>query len=191
MNIFICRHGETLWNKSKKYQGQLNSELTDKGLLQAHKIGNFLLEHNIKHLYTTPLDRAVQTTKIVSEIIDVKYKIIENLKEIDFGLFQGSLRSTIKEEYADFFKNRSGHEVTTKYPNGESFIDVINRVDNINNELFKHKKNVAIIGHNFINKAIRGYLCNLSSEESYCLKQNNNDIVHYDLIKKSEILYTT
>ena len=60
-SLVLVRHGETEWNLSGKMQGHQNSDLTPKGIEQAHQTGLALKGLNIEIIYSSDLGRAIQT----------------------------------------------------------------------------------------------------------------------------------
>lgn len=188
MNIFLCRHGETEWNLNKRYQGQLDSKLTEKGEKQAYLLGEFLESKKIDVIYSSPLGRALTTSSIVSNLINKPIIIMDELKEISFGSFHGLNREDVKKTHKHFFTKRVGEEVTTKYPMGESFHDIILRSNSINFNKMMYQ-NITIIGHNFINKSIRKNILDIPITTAYQLNQKNSEVIYINTIKNSEERY--
>ncbi|MCI2284085.1 histidine phosphatase family protein [Colwellia sp. MSW7] len=62
--LYLARHGETLWNRTRRLQGQLDSELTDLGNLQSAQIADELVTKNIQLIISSPLGRAVKSATI-------------------------------------------------------------------------------------------------------------------------------
>ena len=71
--LILVRHGESEWNRAGRIQGQVNSPLTDLGIDQAKAIRDHLsgiLLNQELEIYTSPLDRAIQTAEIIAQGID-------------------------------------------------------------------------------------------------------------------------
>ena len=66
-SIMFVRHGETLWNQQRRYQGQADSPLSELGLAQAELVGKFLSSRRIDAVYTSDLGRAVQTADCIAK----------------------------------------------------------------------------------------------------------------------------
>ena len=82
MNIYLLRHGETEYNKQKRYQGTLDIPLSAEGLARLQKA-----PISPKVVYISPLIRARHTAEILFP--DAKLVEVEDLKEMCFGVFQG------------------------------------------------------------------------------------------------------
>ena len=94
INIYIVRHGQTDWNVEGRYAGRKNVPLNKKGILQANEIKERLKEIKFDKVYSSPLDRALKTTQIISKnniIID------ERIVERSNGKLEGKLKSEIVE----------------------------------------------------------------------------------------------
>jgi probable phosphoglycerate mutase len=158
--IFLCRHGETVWNKIGKYQGWKNSPLSDLGKEQAEKVANCLKNQEISQIYSSPLGRAQQTSQIIKDEISLEKSIIHinAMKEVNFGDIEGHPKEEVHHEYSDFFKKRDKSKQSTffiQYPNGESYLDAYLRVlKPILGITAKTRTNIALVAHQGINRLI-------------------------------------
>ncbi|TWX48082.1 histidine phosphatase family protein [Colwellia hornerae] len=98
INFYLTRHGETQWNKIGKFQGQLDSPLTDKGYRQADGIAKQLINHNIDLIVSSTLPRAKSTAEICQVTVDCPLNFAPALIERDFGLWQGKAIDEVKSE---------------------------------------------------------------------------------------------
>ncbi|GHE89022.1 histidine phosphatase family protein [Thalassotalea profundi] len=87
--LYLARHGETQWNKLHRFQGQLDSKLTELGEQQSLQLGVTLSENDIDCIISSPLGRAVATAKICQQELNVETEIEVNLSERDLGQWQG------------------------------------------------------------------------------------------------------
>ena len=108
-NLYIVRHGQTEWNVLEKFQGQLNSPLTENGIKKVEKTAEKLQNIKFDAVYTSELERTVKTAEIILEKnnFEKKKKVEEKLKlkklselnEIYFGKWQGMDFKEIFEKY--------------------------------------------------------------------------------------------
>ena len=106
MKLILLRHGESLWNLENRFTGWQDVPLTSTGVLEANFAGKQLLKENAKimSIYTSLLDRAIETAKIVSDIIDFpKGKIIFDwrLNERHYGSLQGLNKSDTAKKFGE------------------------------------------------------------------------------------------
>lgn len=95
--LYILRHGETVWNSENRMQGELNSPLTAKGAAQAAKQGEILLECDLKGfaMICSPQGRALQTAGIALGPIANDITTDDRLREIGVGDWSGLCRDTL------------------------------------------------------------------------------------------------
>jgi len=196
--IFIMRHGQTEWNRDGKQQGRQNSPLTEEGVQQAGLIAEKAASFQIQRLFTSPLGRALESAKIVGQAIGLEPVIDERLKESCFGLCEGLTRQQIDARFPDFWAAREESKWTTRWPDGESYKDVYQRVSYFAEEHLLTDSSdqcIGIMGHETTNKVLIGCLMNLSQEEIIRLGHPNNkvylwqdghNIQHLDIHAKSE-----
>ena len=150
--IYLIRHGQTEWNKQKKYQGNQDSPLTNEGKDQIEQISKEINGINFDITFCSPLGRTKQTL----EILNPKSREIvfnDKLKEISLGLLEGKsftdeLPDSLKEEQKKFWDNPSEFNID----GGESFFDVETRVKSFLNQLNLECKNILIVTHTVVIK---------------------------------------
>ena len=96
--ITLVRHGETKWNTLGRFQGCQDTNLSNKGILQAQYL-NKRFANNFDYIYTSPLKRAMKTAEIISKSSNTAFMVELGLREINFGEWEGL---TIKEIEANF-----------------------------------------------------------------------------------------
>lgn len=120
IKLYLLRHGETAWNVQKKFQGQLNSPLTENGIEKLKDTARELMDIDFQGVYTSQMRRTIESAKIILEK-NIKYLKepvrINNMKELNeiyFGIWQGMTYEEIEgeypEEYDNYFNNPSKYE---------------------------------------------------------------------------------
>ena len=120
-DLYMMRHGQTLFNAHKMIQGWCDSPLTDLGRSQALFAHNYFLQNKIvfDHAYCSTSERASDTLEIVTGN-NMPYTRLKELKEWNFGKYEGQSENINPPlPYNDFFK---------KYAGGESQSEVENRI---------------------------------------------------------------
>lgn len=128
VRIYVIRHGQTEANTRSACVGSLDYPLNETGLSQAQKLAGKL---NIKAdaVYCSPLSRAMQTIRpYMEQHSDLKLEIIPELTERDFGLWEDYSYKQISEMEPEQFRIWQDNYFDYKLPNGESLIEVHNRV---------------------------------------------------------------
>lgn len=148
---FIMRHGESEANLKDLIHCDVNKKdpLTQKGLDQVKKTGKTLADKSIDIVFSSPLYRAKESAKIVTEEMGFKGEIIEDerISEMQVGHWEGKKWG----EYISLFKN--SREKFTKHPDAspdvENWEDVRMRVSDFMYDIDKkyEGKNILIVGH--------------------------------------------
>ncbi len=179
-NLYIIRHGQTEWNKSGVFQGSLDSSLTKEGIQNAQKIAHLLKNKQISVIFTSPLGRAKQTAKIISSKIKAKVIIIPDFREMNFGIFEGKKQKAVKNLFREFFAKRAKnkfYKLYEPYPEGENYFNVFLRIVKSLTGILPSYQNFVIIGHESVNRIIRGIIRELPLEEMIFLRQKNSELI--------------
>lgn len=170
MKIYFIRHGETVWNTLKIFQGSSNSPLTEKGREQAKKLGEKLKNTEFTNFYSSPMGRTIETSQLIIGDRDIKIEFIEEFKEISVGRMEGVPREKFEkdfpEQYHNFFFNPKDYDPTPF--DGETYPHLLERVQiGLNKIIQNHEKDdiVAVVSHGVTLKAIFKIIKNMSFEE--------------------------
>jgi len=145
--LILIRHGETIENASRIVQGQLSGHLSDKGREQAFRIAGRLKDEKFDAVYSSDLDRALETAKILMKDRECLPIFAEKrLREQSFGIYEGkpvmAVLRQMKREKKDF--------TTFKPEGGESFEAFRNRVKLFLEEIkAKHSCNTVVLVTHF------------------------------------------
>ncbi|SMY07880.1 histidine phosphatase family protein [Flavimaricola marinus] len=132
--LFVIRHGETEWNRESRWQGDLDSPLTEQGRVQARAVGAILRREGITpathRFYASPLGRARKTAELILGTVD---GIIEDarLREISVGQWTGLSRDQIRAQsdlpedahFLDYYASAPGGEpIEHLFARAEAFL---------------------------------------------------------------------
>lgn len=158
LRIYFVRHGETVWNTLKIFQGRSNSPLTEVGVEQAKKLSQYLKDIDFKKVYSSPQDRALQTTKLLLGDKNMEITTIDEFQEINMGKVEGIPREEFEKnypiEYHNFWNNAL--EYNPSAYNGESYEEILHRVKLGLEKLIieNNDGNILVISHGVTLKAI-------------------------------------
>lgn len=173
MKLLVVRHGETDWNNNNLVLGRNDVPLNETGIGQAQKLrDNFPGE--IDRVFASPLKRAAMTASIVCEGKDIDIQYDNRLIEMDFGTYEGKDRGD--QEY-----NKKKKEYFIKYPEGESYLMVAQRVYNFLDEIIEKypNENIMLVTHNGICRVLDTYFNGLTNEEFSKYGVNNCEVIKY------------
>lgn len=186
--LILIRHGESDGNAQRKFSGFQDVDLTEKGIWQAKRLARRLEEEQVNAVYCSDLKRARHTAEIIFGDRGKDVVVSPNLREINFGRWEGMTFEEIKlREGAKFTSWMENPDEKTIIPQGESLAILNERVmTEVNNILEEHKneekdKTIAIVCHG---GAIRIILCNvlnLELKNLWFIKQNSTalNIIEY------------
>lgn len=100
--VYLIRHGETEWNKLGKFQGSTDISLSETGIKQAHLAAE-VMKGKFDYIYSSPLSRAKCTADIIGGASNVSTQIEPDIREINFGVWEGLTFKEIKEQYPKEF----------------------------------------------------------------------------------------
>jgi broad specificity phosphatase PhoE len=97
--ILLTRHGETDWNAEGRVQGHTDRPLNETGLAQARRLAGELADERIDAVYASDLARALDTARLVAEPHGLPVVAITDLRERNFGSWEGLLDQEILERF--------------------------------------------------------------------------------------------
>jgi len=181
--IYISRHGQSEYNELGKVGG--DSNLTEKGLEYARRLAKYAKDVICRapktgeviaaRLWTSTLTRTKQTSQFIDhptvlhndeEFVVMRPRAWTNLDEIYAGICDGMTYEEIAEKYPDEARRRGENKLSYRYPRGESYMDLIQRVEPIVHELERHEEPLLIIGHQAVLRVIYCYLKGIPRENA-------------------------
>ena len=173
MNLYIMRHGTTIWNEKKIIQGRSNNRLSKNGIIATEEVSKEKINTKFDVIYVSPLMRTMQTANIMNKYHNVKIIKDERLIEIEQGIFTGRLKSSLSTEEL-ILKNQKSSDCGM-----ESYDKVYNRVKDFLADIKENCKyqNVLIIAHNiiatFLDYIILNHKVDYTKRENLCNFDNN------------------
>jgi len=158
--IYLCRHGQSLYNSETRLGG--DSELTECGQEYSEKLASYINSLAIENLvvWTSWLKRTVQT----AQHIKGHQERWKTLNEIDAGDCDGLTYNDIKERFPEEFACRDVDKFMYRYPNGESYEDLVGRMEPVIMEL-ERKENVIVVGHQAVLRCLLGYFLEVEEDK--------------------------
>ena len=163
MELYLVRHGQTVWNKAGKLQGRADIELNENGREAAGRLGRELEKTYFDIIYSSPLIRAFETACLIRGYRNIPIVRDKRLVEIDFGTQEGALWSEWDKPecpYNAFFTSPGNYVPPEK---GETLEMVMERtkdfVKSVIEPDFLNKKRILLVAHGALNSALMCYLC--------------------------------
>jgi broad specificity phosphatase PhoE len=187
--FLLVRHGETDWNRDKRFQGQIDVPLNDQGRVQAGRAADFLQAVPLDRAISSPLLRPKETAEIILQPHPgLELELIDELREISHGLWEGKLEAEIEQAYPGELKRWQQAPETVQMPEGENLQQVweraiaaweaivastsLNRADRLTT--------VLVVAHDAVNKAILCHLVGQGPAHFWTFKQGNGAVTVID-----------
>ena len=179
---FFTRHGESLYNTENRIGG--DSPLTESGVKYSRSMADFMsLQPEFKNgtmkVWCSTLKRCTETAKAFNDIEPnihngacKKFNVYKwrALCEIEAGICDSMTYKQIEEKYPNEFEERRKNKLTYRYPQGESYKDVIKRLEPVIFELERATQPILVIAHQAVLRCLYGYFMDKSESEIPFLK---------------------
>ncbi len=145
--LILIRHGETTWNRRRRYCGFADIALNANGKQQVQKLGSRLHKEKIHKIYSSDRKRAIQTARIIFKDSEIEH--LPELQEIHFGCFEGLTHAQILKKHPKLYKKWLKDPYNTEVPYGEKLVDFRKRITRIFKKitLLNKNKTTAVFCH--------------------------------------------
>jgi 6-phosphofructo-2-kinase/fructose-2,6-biphosphatase len=159
--IWLTRHGESVYNQKALIGG--DSPLSVNGRAYADVLPEVIMSRLPKNdngtpvpvsVWTSTLQRTIQTAAALP-FAKLRWKALD---EIDAGICDGMTYAEISEKYPHEFEARKKDKLRYRYPRGESYLDLIARLEPVISEMEREGESIVIVGHQAVLRVIFGYL---------------------------------
>lgn len=141
----VIRPGETEFDEQRRVIGTLDLPLTERGLEQVREIVDRLRELPVKQILTGPQNPAKRTAELVGKALGIPVKELDDLGNVDHGLWQGLCVDEIKHKHPKVFKQWVESPETVCPPGGETCHEAFDRVRQALKKSIKRKDNFAVV----------------------------------------------
>jgi len=189
--LYLVRHGETIWNVESRMQGHMNSPLTEKGKNQAEILRKKLINKAVSAAYTSILERAKETAKIILKNSELPLIERASLNEIGLGEWEGKTFAEAKELNPEQFNNFWKFPTRYSPSSGETYYELQSRAIPEIYKIFKENTGgrVLIVSHWITIKIIYMHFNKIELDEID--RVPNADNGSYLKIEKSGELFST
>ena len=174
--LYFTRHGQTVWNVENKICGATDIELTALGHEQAIELGKKIAagEYGIDEILCSPLVRAAETARHISEMTGIPMRVEQRLKEQNFGKYESTPRDGAE------FQMAKTHFID-RYQGGESMLRLAQRIYNLLDEIRDEEgqKTYLLVAHNGIARIVQSYFSDMTNEEFAAFGIRNCELREY------------
>ncbi|MCD7761657.1 MAG: histidine phosphatase family protein [Lachnospiraceae bacterium] len=172
--LYFARHGQTVWNVENKICGVTDIPLTELGHEQAIALGKRIAAEKlpVDEILYSPLMRASETARHISEETGIPMRMEPRLKEQNFGRFESTPRD------GQEFRNAKTHFLD-HYDGGETMMQLCQRVYNLIDDIRAGHQTYLLVAHNGISRAVHSYFYDMSNEEFAAFGISNCEVKAY------------
>lgn len=195
--LYLVRHAEAIGNIKRIFHGWTDSQITEKGHIQAKRLADSLKDFEIDTIYSSSLRRTMQTAEYIAKEKKLSLILSDQLKEINGGDWENVNWDNIPEKWPQEYKTWDKTPHIHQMPNGESMCKfqkrIINEISIIINENLGKK--ICILTHGTAIKTLICYFNNVGLEEmnniiwhdntSLTIVEKEND--YFKVIKEGDI----
>jgi broad specificity phosphatase PhoE len=117
--VFVVRHPETTWNVAQRYQGRLESPLSEQGHIQARMVSRVFEGQKLDVVYSSPLKRALDLGAELARVTDAPLRTDQRLTEIGQCPWEGLHLAAIRERYPELYEAWYQRPDEVEFPDGE------------------------------------------------------------------------
>jgi alpha-ribazole phosphatase/probable phosphoglycerate mutase len=188
--IYLIRHGETVDAEPRRYKGHIDVPLSEKGIEQMKRLAKYIVQNSsnssnqklnppsppfskggmggfLNAVYCSDLIRAIKSAEIIAEPYGLKPIIMPELRERNFGIWEGMSFDEIKEKYPEEFDVWASNPLKFSPLQGESTIEVRDRVIDALNRILNEVQD---------------------SSKSFNIAQNSSTLNHVEPLNNIELL---
>lgn len=181
--FLLVRHGETDWNRDKRFQGQIDVPLNDNGRSQSNEAAEYLKDVPICYAVTSPMLRPKETAEIILQHHPaVQLELEDNLREISHGLWEGKLEAEIEQSFPGELERWQQTPEAVQMPEGENLQQVWARAIAawdaiVQTAIDRPAPGITlVVAHDAVNKAILCYILGLAPDHFWNFKQGNGAV---------------
>lgn len=160
--LYFTRHGQTIWNVENKICGVTDIALTELGHRQAVELGKTLAAEKLQidEILYSPLIRAAETARHISEMTGIPMRMEERLKEQNFGRYESTPRNG-----GEFIMAKA--QFVNSYEGGESMLRLAARVYSLLDDIKREagEKTYLLVAHNGIARIVESYFRDMTNDE--------------------------
>jgi broad specificity phosphatase PhoE len=190
--FYLTLHGETEWNLERRFQGQLDSPLTEHGVQQARRMGvtlrELLVDSTGYAVVSSPLGRARRTAEIICEALGIESRRIETdarIAEINLGSWAGLTRNEVETRWPGTLDGAGRYDWYFLSPDGERLDDFTARLRQWLDDIARRDRIIAV-SHGVTSRILRGLYAGIAESQALTLEVSRDVVfrLHDGLIDR-------
>lgn len=154
--IYLIRHGATILTAEDRFAGATNVPLSDEGRTQAGRLAQRLKGLPVSAVYASPLDRTMETARILAAPLHLEVNPRDGLREISHGHWEQMTRAEVEQQFPAEAAAWDEDPFTFSPPGGESGLEVTARALPAFLDIVRHHEgeSVIVVSHKATNRLL-------------------------------------
>lgn len=171
---WLIRHGEPVAEARGRCYGSTNFGLSEDGRSAMALAAEYLKDEQIAAVYSSPLLRARESAEIVAARGSVPVELVSDLRELDFGEYEGLTYDEIAARHPDVYREWMHAPTSVRFPNGECFDELRMRVLSAFQNILRERAGltIAIVSHGGVNRALLAWALQIPDSSVFRLAQD-------------------
>lgn len=174
-NLYLIRHGETEGSHERRYKGTIDVPLSERGRRQAEATGGYMKRMGLRPetVYSSPLVRAHGSAELVAGHFALEPKVVPELRERDFGVWEGMTFDEINHRWPEAFGSWADNPLKFSPMNGESTLEVRDRIVPVIDRLVRdaEHESIAVVAHGGVNRVVLCHYTGVPLENIFRVEQ--------------------
>ena len=180
--LYLVRHGQTSADKDQII-GATDQPLSIEGENQAAKLSHSLVNIEVAKLYSSQLDRAQHTARLLNSQLDIDSSRL--LNEMNFGDWEGQTWAAVYDQDTQFFDHWAENWISIAPPSGEHFNDVMIRCRHWYNQISESDASTVIVAHGGSLRALLAIVLGLTAESAFNFEFHHCHVSKVSIGRKS------
>jgi len=176
--LWLIRHGEPAEESRHRCYGSLDFGLSETGRAQMAQVAEYLKAEPVAAIYASPQSRALESARILAAVQSCPFEVVADLREIDFGEFEGLPYDEIAARYPDLYRQWMETPTEVRFPDGESFsemrVRVLGAFESIQRD--QEGQTVVIVSHGGVNRILIAWALQMPDNCLFRLVQDHGAI---------------
>ena len=162
--VILVRHGQTEWNREKRFRGQIDVPLNETGLWQAEQAARAIKrKYSVAAVYSSPLSRATRTAEAIGRAVGVPVQLSPDVTEFNYGEWEGKTPGEVAAAYPDLYRLWLTQPHLVQIPGSESITRFRGRVAAAVEGILTTQPtgDVVLVTHRMVGRALACHLLGL------------------------------
>ena len=138
--LYVVKTGQTYWEQQQRLESTVGAPLTDQGARDVQDVARQLVGLNISAMYAAKGEPEHHSAKLLAKMLGLKVRTNSDLRELDYGLWQGLTVAEIKRRQPKVYRQWTENPASIRPPEGETLADAQKRLSRAMKQISRRHK---------------------------------------------------